>query len=290
MAFFDLKDRFNFRKRVDGSAEDVSDRGSTSWRTSDRWRPRKRYAAAERPADSGALHGRLPAIILEYAQLSGRHSLLAETILASLQTFGFFTGTAIRYLEYPWVIENILRAPAPGTVLDVGAGVSPVPLILASRGWTVTTIDYSQTTRSLSQSGRINEWGYLDYQEADRRIRSFNQDFSQAEFTPKSFDVIYSVSVIEHVPASTRRDMIGAAGRYLKSGGKLILTLDLEPGGFQLWNRNLGKVVEAPKAHGTLDHVLGELREIGLDIDQFEMHRNLPKSNTDVVFLSATKV
>jgi hypothetical protein len=61
VAFFDLKDRFNFRKRVDGSAEDVSDRGSTSWRTSDRWRPRKRYAAAERPADSGALHGRLPA-------------------------------------------------------------------------------------------------------------------------------------------------------------------------------------------------------------------------------------
>jgi hypothetical protein len=39
-----------------------------------------------------------------------------------------------------------------------------------------------------------------------------------------------------------------------------------------------------------LDHVLGELRETGLEIDQFELHRNLPKSNTDVAFLSASKI
>lgn len=290
MAFFDLKDRFHFGKRASGNTEDVSDRSSASWRTSDKWRPRKRYAAAERPSDSDDLHGRLPAIVLEYAHLSGRHSLLAETIFSSLQAFGFFTGTAIRYLEYPWVVENITRAPAPGAVLDVGAGVSPVPLMLASRGWTVTTIDFSQTTRSLSQSGRMNEWGYLDYQEADRRIQSLNEDFSQADFAPGSFDVIYSVSVIEHMPAAIRRDVISAASRYLKTGGRLVLTLDLEPGSLQLWNRNLGKVVEAPKAHGTLDSVLRELRGVGFDTDQFEVHRNLPKSNTDVVFLSASKV
>jgi hypothetical protein len=92
------------------------------------------------------------------------------------------------------------------------------------------------------------------------------------------------------MPAATRRDVIGAAGKYLKSGGRLVLTLDLEPGSLRLWNRNLGKVVEAPKAHGTLDSVLRELRGVGFDTDQFEVHRNLPKSNTDVVFLSASKV
>ena len=290
MTFSDLKERLHIGKRAPGSTKDDSDRGSASWRTADWWRPRKRYEVADRPADSDALHGRLPAIVLEYSHLSGRHSLLAETILSSLQAFGFFTGTAIRYLEYPWVVENIIRAPAPGAVLDVGAGVSPVPLRLASRGWKVTTIDFSQTTRSLSQSGRMNEWGYLDYQEADQRIQSLNEDFSQADFAPGSFDVIYSVSVIEHMPAAIRRDVISAASRYLKTGGRLVLTLDLEPGSLQLWNRNLGKVVEEPKAHGTLDHVLRELRRVGFDTDHFEMHRNLPKSNTDVVFLSASKL
>ena len=290
MAIFNLKDRFHFRMRKGGRAENVSDRGSASRRTNDQWRPRKRYAAAERPADSAALHGRLPAIVLEYEQLFGRRSLLVETILVSLQTFGFFTGTAPRYLEYPWVIENVLRTPAPGTVLDVGAGLSPVPLILASRGWAVTTIDYSRTKRDLAQAGTLNEWGFLDYREVDQRIRSFNQDFSRAEFAPDSFDVIYSVSVIEHMPAAIRRDVFGAAGRYLKSGGTFVLTLDLVPGNLRLWNRNLGKIVETPEAHGTLDDVLRELREAGLDTDHFEIHRNLPRSRTDIVFLRASKI
>lgn len=287
---FNLKDSLRSRMRKGGDAENASNSSSESRRTSDQWRPRKRYAAAERPADSAALHGRLPAIVLEYEQLFGRRSLLVETILVSLQTFGFFTGTAPRYLEYPWIIENIDRAPAPGQVLDVGAGLSPVPVILASRGWAVTTVDYSDTKRSLAQAGRLNEWGFLDYQEVDRRIRSFNQDFSRAEFAPDSFDVIYSVSVIEHMPAAIRRDVFGAAGRYLKPGGTFVLSLDLVPESLRLWNKNLGKVVETPEAHGTVDDVLVELREAGLDTDHFEIRRHLPQSRTDIVFLRASKI
>src|SRR5690606_11557505 len=145
--------------------------------------------------------------------------------------------------------------------LDLGAGVSPVPLALASRGWSVTTVDYSDTTRTLAEAGKLNEWGFLDYAEADRRIRSVNQDFSRAELGPASFDLLYSVSVIEHMPAAIRRAVFDAIGRCLKPRGRLMLTLDLVPGTLRLWNRDRGKPVEDAKAHGTLDDVLAELRE-----------------------------
>lgn len=253
------------------------------------WQAGNRYAPAERPIDSDDLRGRLPPIVRTYEHISGLRSLLFETILVSLRTFGFFTKHAPRYLEYPWVIDSVLGAPAPGTVLDLGAGVSPVPLILAARGWTVTTIDYSHTRRSVKDPGSINEWGFLDYSEVDPRLRSTNEDFSRANFTADCFDVIYSISVIEHMPSTTRRAVFDEIGRCLKSGGRLVLTLDLVPGTHRLWNLDRGKAVETPETHGTLDDILTELRQAGLAIDPFEVRRGLPRSRTDIVLLRATK-
>jgi SAM-dependent methyltransferase len=253
------------------------------------WRQGQRYAVSERPADIKELPGRLPASVLEYEQLSGHRSLLAEAIFVSLQAFGFYTRHAPRYLEYPWIIERILHASAPGAVLDLGAGVSPVPLILAARDWAVTTVDYSQTIRSVTQPGKLNEWGFLDYKEVDGRIRSVNEDFSKTDFAPDSFDVIYSVSVIEHMPADIRRDVVATASKCLKPGGGLILTLDLEPKTLRLWNRDRGKKVEPTKTHGTLDDFLAEMSSVDLIVEYLEVRRDLPRSRTDIAFLVARK-
>lgn len=253
------------------------------------WLPGRNYPVTERPVDSTAVQSRMPASVLEYQHLGVDRSLLVEALFVSLRTFGFFTRHAPRYLEYPWILENVLGCPEPGNALDLGAGVSPVPLVLASRGWSVTTVDYSDMRRTLAEGGKLNEWGFLDYAEADRRIRSINQDFSRAELGPASCDVLYSVSVIEHMPASVRRAVFDAIGRCLKSGGRLILTLDLVPGTLRLWNRDRGKAVEDPKAHGTLDDALAELRESGIDVEHFEIRRGLPRSRTDILLLRACK-
>lgn len=253
------------------------------------WQPGRRYPAGGRPVDATALRGRLPASVLEYASMLPDRSLLIEAILVSLQAFGFFTRHAPRYLEYPWILENVLSAQAPGTALDLGAGVSPVPLVLARNGWSVTTVDYSETKRSLGEEGNLNEWGFLDYSEADRGIRSVNEDFSRADFAPGSFDVLYSISVIEHMPAAIRRAVVDAIGKCLGSGGTLVLTLDLVPGTLRLWNRDRGKPVEDAKAHGTLDDVLSELGGAGIDVDHLEIRRGLPRSRTDIVLLRGGK-
>lgn len=254
------------------------------------WRPGQRYDVAERPVSEDDLSGRLPATVLEYQYLAGHAQLLMETIFLSLKTFGFYTRHAPRYCEYPWIAEQVLDAPRPGSVLDLGAGVSPLPVMLAARDWSVTTVDYSEMKRTTLQPGNLNEWGFLDYREVDERIRSINDDFSKTGFPDESFDVIYSVSVVEHMPAAIRRKVVETAAKCLKGGGRLILTLDLEPGSFRLWNLDRGKKVEPQKKHGNLDQFLGELRAAGIVVEKFEIRRGLPRSRTDIVFLNACKV
>jgi SAM-dependent methyltransferase len=271
------------------SKQNNSDAAETPLRHGHWWRPGQRYAVSERPADLKDLPGRLPASVLEYEQLSGYRRLLAESVFVSLRAFGFYTRHAPRYLEYPWIIDQVLHAPSPGTVLDLGAGVSPVPLILAAHDWAVTTVDYSQTIRTVSQPGKINEWGFLNYKEVDDRIHSVNEDFSKSGFAQESFDVIYSVSVIEHMPAAIRRGVVAEASKCLKPGGSLILTLDLEPGTLRLWNLDRGKKVEPSKNHGTLDDFLSEMSSVDLLVEYFEIRRALPRSRTDIAFLVVRK-
>src|SRR5260370_42068226 len=100
-----------------------------------------------------------------------RPDLLAELVASSRSAFGFFTKNCPYTLNYPWLLER-LEALKPGAwVLDVGAGVSPLPLVLARRGINVDCIDGSVITRRPPDTTGWNEWGFLDYADYDSRIR-----------------------------------------------------------------------------------------------------------------------
>jgi hypothetical protein len=59
-----------------------------------------------------------------------------------------------------------------------------------------------------------------------------------------TFDCIYSVSVIEHVPCVVRKAWVRKFAAQLATGGMLLLTVDLSPGTDFLWNLSEGRVVE----------------------------------------------
>jgi 2-polyprenyl-3-methyl-5-hydroxy-6-metoxy-1,4-benzoquinol methylase len=175
-------------------------------------------------------------------------------------------------------------------VVDLGAGVSVLPLLLSERGHEVVTVDYSSKIVMNIPKEKWNEWGFLDYSILRGSILSINADFSNIELQPSAFDVVYSVSVLEHMPSSVRKATLSKAANILVPHGRLVLTLDLQPNSYRLWNLDRGKLVEPPDLHGTLDEFLTELEQTGFSVDTLHVRRFIPLAGADIAFLYATKV
>jgi len=212
-----------------------------------------------------------------------------QTLLAlvaqSRAHIGFFPRTIIRCIEYPWFAAR-LGALKPGSVLDLGAGLSVMPFWLADEGWDVLTVDLHPLDRTYQPRHEWNEWGYLDYASLDRRISSHHVD--AALFSPeKPLDVIYSVSVIEHMPAQVRRSVIARFRDWLKPGGHLLLSVDLVPDTDLLWRWSEGVAVDPEDLHGTFTTLLQELADAGLDVSETDIRRRIEGSRTDLGFIVA---
>jgi len=212
--------------------------------------------------------------------------LLRILVDKSRQAFGFFADHTPRCLEYPWILSRFPEILNGTSVLDVGAGLNPVPLMLANRGADVFTVDNHVLKRDLSQKTDLNEWGYLDYSLLDSRITSLNTAYETFSAAVK-FDAIYSVSVIEHVKANVRRTWIDKFAHDMKMGAMLLLTVDLIPETNFLWCFAEGKVVEAKEIHGTLDDIKEELICAGFIVDECLIKRNLMNCRVDIGFIHA---
>lgn len=212
-------------------------------------------------------------------------ALLADLVGIGRKHLGFFPQTIIRTLEYPWLAAR-LSAAGGLRILEVGAGVSPLPLFLARIGAEVTTVDPHPTRRDPAARQDWNEWGFLDYAALDPRIRSLQEPVeSLAGEAP--FDVITSVSVIEHMPAAIRRAALKAMAGMLQPGGRMLLTLDLVPGSDALWRMSEGQEVEAAEVHGSVADVLAELSALSLTCDEVTLRRAIPGSRTDLLMIDA---
>jgi 2-polyprenyl-3-methyl-5-hydroxy-6-metoxy-1,4-benzoquinol methylase len=211
--------------------------------------------------------------------------LLIELVALSRAHLGFFPGTIIRTIEYPWFARKLERH-AGQPILDVGAGVSVLPLWLAKSGSKVTTLDNHPHKRGMEHIDRWNEWGFLDYSVIDPAIVSLQVDASTFE-GPQPFGAIYSISVLEHVPGDLRRAILANMKRLLAPGGRLYLSFDLVPHTDDLWLMSEGKIVEPAQTHGRLEDVLSELSAIGFQVLETTTRRHIEGSRTDLAFVVA---
>jgi len=178
--------------------------------------------------------------------------------------FGFPEVNFYRPWENTWVADA-LGPPSGLSVLDAGAGKSPLPLFLAENGASVITVDHG------SRGDKSKQWGFFDYGTVASGIVSHNMDFTKLSWAKDGqFDTVICLSVIEHIKASMRMDAWREFHRILKSEGSLILTVDLKEDGFCLWNACRSVRVEPDFVHGDLSLMLRELRGIGFVLQRYE--------------------
>lgn len=212
--------------------------------------------------------------------------LLNELVALSRDKLGFYPSTIIRTIEYPWFARRLERH-AGERVLDVGAGVCGLPLWLADQDCAVTTVDPHRLVRDPdNRDDNWNEWGFIDYGRIDPRITALQVDASTYD-APEPFGAIYSVSVLEHLPADLRRSIFANLQRQLAPGGRLYFSFDLVPDTDDLWLLSEGKQVEDPAIHGTIESIVGELEALGFLISEFTTIRHISGSRTDIVMLEA---
>jgi SAM-dependent methyltransferase len=143
-----------------------------------------------------------------------------------------------------------------GSAVDFGAGKSPTPILLARLGYTTAVVDSDQLDSEYS-----NEWQWIDY--GQWGIKTFKAGMEDRIFDEGSLSVAISVSAIEHMAAETRRQSIREISRAVRSGGLVVLTIDVLPDAKHLWNFAVDEI-ESQEVHGTIDAFVDELQSSGL--------------------------
>lgn len=128
--------------------------------------------------------------------------------------------------EYPWTLERAEAELVEGArVLDVGAGDSIFPIYLASRGFDVTAVDVA-----FDGSLGVRHGVDVAYVEAD---------MSDLPLPSDGFDVVFCISVIEHLPDAAIPAALAEIRRVVRPGGALLLTTDYyDDAEAEIWHRS----------------------------------------------------
>jgi hypothetical protein len=127
------------------------------------------------------------------------------------------TGTDgdLKNVQRPWAVKAVLGCKAPpARVLEIGGGEPVVSGLLSELGYAATLVD--------PYDGFGN--GPTDYERYRQRFPHVNivRDYFRSgmqSFAPRSFDVIFSVSVLEHIPTASLVSCFDGIIEYLAPGG-----------------------------------------------------------------------
>lgn len=124
--------------------------------------------------------------------------------------------------ENAWVFRHS-GVEAGETVLDVGGASTIFSFYLASLGCRVDVVD-----NDWSNCGTIFNAAYSAKQ-MGWRLRAWDRDVSRPlPFAEGTFDRVFSICVLEHLPSGVRQCLMREVGRVLKPGGTLGLTFDYD--------------------------------------------------------------
>ncbi|HEX7118120.1 MAG TPA: class I SAM-dependent methyltransferase [Longimicrobiales bacterium] len=155
---------------------------------------------------------RAPNRTLDLAEL-GRpdvRRLLAELDGMVAREAGSYLHPSKRW-EYPWALERARLAPG-SHVLDAGSGASIFPVYLARCGHAVTALD-RVVERRFGAAHAVT-------------VEYVAGDLAALPFAAESFDAVFCISVIEHVPEERIPQAMAEFRRVLRRDGRLLLTTD----------------------------------------------------------------
>lgn len=152
--------------------------------------------------------------------------------------FGFQPDNSVtRRFEYPWAFHAVGLSPGMRAV-ELGGSLAGLQFVVATAGVKVVNVD----------PGEQAAVGWPVNQESVHRLnRAFGTDvelrncfLEEASLESESFDVVYSISTIEHIPIELLPSILAEVRRILVPGGRCVLTvdlfLDLEPFSYETSN------------------------------------------------------
>ena len=137
-----------------------------------------------------------------------------------------YRGT--RAWEYPWVAEQITsKVKENSKILDAGCGTSLFPCYLSQLGYDVYGLDrFVEKSKDGYGIDRKHRKKY------GRIVKFINGDMGKIPFPDNYFDVVYNISVMEHIVIEGRGDLnlhkkcLSELKRVLKPSGLSISTYD----------------------------------------------------------------
>lgn len=163
--------------------------------------------------------------MLEFVEVS-----LADTrrLFNLRQTSPIEVGLGIKGFDYGWVVAS-REWKAGEKILDVGGAYSRLPLFLQKtygcETWVVD--DFAAGTGEGFWARNRSPQEYIDNHPEVHYVFEYVGDESKSSLPLGSFDVVYSASVMEHVPGPLTPAVWKHMERLLKPGGELIHAIDV---------------------------------------------------------------
>jgi SAM-dependent methyltransferase len=139
--------------------------------------------------------------------------------------FGLQPNNTTRRVEYPWAYHATPIQPGLH-VLEIGGGLSGFQFVLDRAGCHVTNVDPGMEAHK-------RDWP-VDERSMQRLNRAFGTSvvlrnclLQDAHLPGDSFDLVFSISVLEHIPIGEVPETVALIYDLLKPGGRFVLTLDL---------------------------------------------------------------
>src|SRR5215469_2578112 len=143
-----------------------------------------------------------------------RPDLVEELARMSQATFGFVDQYSPHVVSAQWTAARLLSLIPGKRVLDLGAGVAPLPVYLARRGMFVVCVARASMQASLPLAHEASAWQFFDYGLWHENLSAY--ECAVEDFVPStSFDAIYSVCLLAHLPARSRRQLLARCRDWL---------------------------------------------------------------------------
>lgn len=162
--------------------------------------------------------------------------------------------------QRPWMLKAIIgTVQRGGKLLEIGAGEPYVASILSKLGYDVLVIDpYDGSGNGPQEFEAIKD----HYPEISFIRNNFSDNLN--DFEPSSFDCIYSISVLEHIPTLQLNHVFAGIEHFIKPGGYGFHAIDyvLKGNGDEFHFTHLRSMVEKMRITTLeFDNILKKLAE-----------------------------